>query len=113
MKNTCDGLICQSVVFVCGISCEGYSYQFPHYIIVCLVSHFSVMVLKFGLSSLSFTETHMSVPPLFVYGTYTVSGVFSLSSSVIVVVVLLVLFLSLSLIEWKLSEGRGFGLFHS
>lgn len=53
------------------------------------------------------------IPPLFVYGTYTVSGVSSLSSFVVVVVVLLVLFLSLSLIEWKLSEGRGFGLFHS
>lgn len=56
----------------------------------------------------------MSAPPLFVYGTYTVSGVSSLSSFVVVVVVvLLVLFLSLSLIEWKLSEGRDFGLFHS
>lgn len=94
------------MVFVCGIFCinieffsEGYSYQFSYYI-VCLVCHFSVTVLKFGLSSLSFIETHMSVPPLFCLCTYTVFGVFALSSPVIVVVVvvLLVLFLSLSLL---------------
>lgn len=58
-----------------------------------------VKVLKFCLSFLSFIETHVSVTSpfpssIFVYGTYTVCGVFCLRSSV----VLLVLFLSLSLL---------------
>lgn len=87
--------------------------KFPQRCMYCL--SFPVIVLKLCLSSLSFIGTHVPIPSPFLscFGLQHLYHIRCVLPSSLCGHSSVLFYVFLPLVEWKLFEGRVFGLFHS